>query len=140
MFNKKTGFNWRIIGFLIFLIHLWLFCLAIIDYLFYDSDHTKRSDSFFSLLIISVIVYVVLLALIPIQILYFERKNRDKASLKKAKFIDYVSLFFVTTDTDVEAPKWLSIPLLTILWLLIGIIALFVVLAIVSFCLAKVMS
>lgn len=62
-----------------------------------------------------------LIVLVPVQILYFDIKNRDNSTLRKAVFKDYIAMLFGVCDADVKAPKWITYPLLIVLWLLIAI-------------------
>ena len=62
-----------------------------------------------------------LIVLVPVQILYFERKNRDKATLRKATFKDFIAMMFGVCDANVKAPWWITYPVLIVLWILVVI-------------------
>ncbi|AQT68150.1 hypothetical protein STSP2_01305 [Anaerohalosphaera lusitana] len=59
--------------------------------------------------------------LVPIQILYFNRKNRDDSKLKKATLADWLMLPFGACDADAKVSRWVSVPLLVVLWVLVAI-------------------
>ncbi len=74
-----------------------------------------------------------LMFFLPVQVLYFERKARRNKPLMKMSGGDLVGLPFGAYNPEAEVPKWISIPVKLLLWLLVGIIALMLIGAALSF-------
>ena len=74
-----------------------------------------------------------LMFFLPVQVLYFERKARRNKPLMKMTGGDLVGLPFGACNPEAEVLKWISIPVKLLLWLLVGIIALMLIGAALSF-------
>jgi hypothetical protein len=91
-------------------------------------------------IIFGVIFAITLIIILPIQVLYYDRKNRDNTTLEKATVKDFIWLFFGLARPNAKVSKWIYIPVITILWLLIALIIFGVIMAIIAFCVSHYMG
>jgi hypothetical protein len=137
VFDKQKGFHPITIVLLLAFSFLGLLIFALIDIFFYGGDEVKTPVSILSLQIFFGAIWAITLVIIfPIQILYFHRKNRDNTTLQKATIWDFIGLPFGACNPDAKLPKWISIPILGLLWLLVAIFALGLILGIIAFCIS----
>lgn len=135
MFDRKKGFHPIPIVLLLTFSMFGLFISALIDIFFYSGDEVKTPVPILSLQIFFGAIWVItLLVIVPIQILYFDRKNRDDKQLQKATIKDFIGLPLGASNPDAKVPKWISIPILGLLWLLIAILGLGLILGFIAFC------
>jgi hypothetical protein len=131
MFDRENGFHLKTILLLLVIGFIGMFFC----FLFFEENYFEmsRTGQILSAFFISVWI-LTLIVIVPVQILYFRQKNRYDSSLQKATAGDYLGLFFGAFNPDAKLPKWISIPVLGFLWLLISIIVMGIALAIISFC------
>jgi hypothetical protein len=137
MFDRKKGFHPVAIVLLSTFGFLGLLISWLIGIFFCGGKEVKTPIPILSLRIIFGAIYAITLIIIfPIQILYYERKNRDNTTLQKATFKDFIGLSFGAFHGNAKVSKWIYIPILTLLWLLIAIIVFGTIMGIVVFCIA----
>ncbi len=137
MFDRKKGFHLATIVLLLAFSFLGLFISALIDKFFFSDGEAKTPVPILSLQILFGAIWVItLIIIVPVQILYFHRRNRGNTTLQKATIKDFIGLPFGTSNADAKVPKWISIPILGLLWLLLAIIVLCIIMAIVAFCIS----
>ncbi|MHA2123433.1 MAG: hypothetical protein ACW990_19720 [Promethearchaeota archaeon] len=137
MFDRKKGFHPVTIVLLLVFSFLGLLICSLIDTFFYSSDEVNTPSPILPLIIFFGAIWTITLVVIfPIQILYFHRKNRDDKQLQKATIKDFIGLPLGACNPDAKVPKWISIPILGLLWLLIAILGLGLVLGFIAFCIA----
>jgi len=141
MFNRKNGFDPAALGLLATFSLLGLVFFYLIEIFFYGGKEAKTPLPILSTQIIFGAIWAIILIIIfPIQILYYERKNRDNTTLPKATVKDYIGLFFGGFRANAKVSKWIYIPVLTLLWLFVALIIVGVILAIVAFCISHIMG
>lgn len=87
-----------------------LVCYFIGKILGIELSSDSPSPLFFAVLFFSTIMIIGLLVLLPIQVLYFERKARKNKPPEKMTVGDVISLPFGASNPNAELPKWISIP------------------------------
>jgi len=93
MFDKKNGFDLVVFSLLLSLSMAGLFIFGLIDKLFFNGGEGKTPTFLFSLqMFFGIIFSVILIVIVPIQILYYGRKNRDNTKLQKATIKDFIGL------------------------------------------------
>ena len=134
MFDRCTGFRRQTIVFLIVFGFIGLLCCAGIERLFFGGDDVNTPPLLFAAEIVFTVIYMLtLLVIFPVQILYFRRKNRADADLlPKATLKDVAGIPFGVYQPDAKLPKWISFPVLAILWFLIAVLLLFLVLGLLA--------
>ena len=119
MFDKKRGFSPFTIGFLMTFSFIGLLGTAIVERLFFESSEGKNfSFIHYFQMFFGIVWLIALVAMVPVQVLYFNRKNRDNSSLQKATIKDILSLPFGVSNPNATLPKWISIPVLAFMWFL----------------------
>ena len=137
MFDRKNGFHPKTISLLLAVSFIGMFfCFLVFGKNYFEMSRIGRILSAFFMSVWS----FTLMLIVPVQILYFRRKNRDDSSLQKATAGDYLGLFFGAFNPDAKLSKWISIPVLGFFWLLIGIVLLGITLFIVGGIAASVSS
>lgn len=82
MFDRQNGFHPMTIRVLLVSGFLGLFCCAGIERLFFGGDDIDTPPLLFAVQIFFAVIWIVtLIIIVPIQVLYFRRKNRVDASL-----------------------------------------------------------
>jgi hypothetical protein len=141
MFDRKNGFDPVALSFLMTFGFLGLVFFYLIQISFYGGKDTKVPLPIISMQVIFGAIWAITLFIIfPIQILYYERKNRDDKQLQKATVKDFIWLFFGVARPNAKVSKWIYFPVLAVLWLLIAIIILGVIWAIIAFCVSHYMD
>ena len=138
MFDRKEGFS---LGFIFTLMTVGFFGLlfsSIIDCLFFKGNAAARPKSLTGMYIFFVFVDIfTLLVLVPVQILYFRRKNRNDAELPKATFKDLLCLPFGACEPDAKLPKWIALPVLGFFWVLAAVFVIVILLVLLSLIIFK---
>jgi hypothetical protein len=141
MFDRKKGFDPVALVLLETFSFLGLLFFYLIQIFFYSGKEAKVPLPILSMQIIFGAIFAVTLIIIfPIQILYYERKNRDDTKLQKATVKDYIGLFFGGFRSNAKVSKWIYFPVLTLLWLLVAIIIFGVIWAIIAICISHYMG
>ena len=73
------------------------------------------------------------MVLTPIQVLYFDRKARKGRPLQKMKMSDVIGLPFGIANPDAEVPKWIKIPVLLIMYMLLTFLLLGLLLGLIAY-------
>lgn len=112
----------------------------IIELRFLGSEQQIMKHPFWSkVMIFFVIVWCVSLAvLVPIQILVCERKERKGQPLAKLTIKDLIGLPFHAANPNAEVPKWIKIPVLSFLFLLLSILVIFFVMLPLTYIISKI--
>lgn len=103
-----------------------LVCYLIGKILGVEINSNSPSLLFFAVLFFSGMMIIGLLVLLPIQVLYFERKARKNKPPEKMTAGDVIGLPFGAFNPNAQLPKWISIPVKVILWGIVGIFVLFI--------------
>lgn len=91
-----------------------------------DISSDSPSLLFFAMLFFLAIMIIGLLILLPIQILYFERKARKNKPPEKMTLGDLTGLPFGAFNPNAQLPKWISIPAKIFFWGIVGFFVLFI--------------
>lgn len=135
MFDKSRAFHLKTIALLFTIGFLGLFVCFAVERVFFSGDDVKIPLGFRCVeIVIGGIWFFTLMVIVPVQILYFHRKNRDNASLEKVKIRDFAGVLFGACNPDAKLPKWVSVPILVFLWLLAAVFVLVVVLCVIARC------
>lgn len=141
MFDRKNGFDPAALSLLMTFSLLGLVFFYLIQLSFYGGKDTKVPLPIINMQIIFGAIWaIILIIIVPIQVLYFDRKNRDDKQLQKATVKDFMWLFFGVARPNAKISKWIYIPVLALLWLLIAIILFGVIWAIAAFCVSHYME
>ena len=77
--------------------------------------------------------YMVLwFVVLPIEIFVFDRKERKGQTLQKLTLKDLIFLPFGGSNPNAKIPRWISVPFLFILFLLLGIFVFILVMAVLA--------
>ncbi|MGA1979001.1 MAG: hypothetical protein ABSG99_00325 [Sedimentisphaerales bacterium] len=82
--------------------------------------------------------FVFWIVLFPIEIFVFERKRRKGLSLPKLTIKDLIGLPFGAANPNAEIPMWIKIPVLSFLFLLLGIFVIFFVMLPLTYLISKI--
>jgi hypothetical protein len=141
MFDRKNGFDPAATGLLGTFSLLGLVFFYLIQISFYGGKDTKVPLPIISMQVIFGAIWAItLIIVVPIQVLYFDRKKRDDKQLQKATVKDFIGLFFGVARPNAKVSKWIYFPVLAILWLLVAIIIFGVIWAIIAFSVSHYMS
>jgi hypothetical protein len=138
--SKESNRTHRlIIIFLLSFSFLGLVLCRIIELLFLGGGQQIMKHPFWSkVMIFFVIVWCVSLGvLFPIQILIFERKRRKGQSFPKLTIKDLIGLPFGAANPNAEIPTWIKIPVLSFLFLVLGIFVIFFVMLLLAYLISK---
>jgi len=132
MSKESNRTHWRVIAFLLSFSFLGGVLCKIIELIISGSDLSKVTMVF-------VVIWCVSLAvLVPIQILVFDREERKGQMLQKLTIKDLIGLPFNAANPNAKIPKWIKIPVLSILFLLLGIFVIIVVMILVTYLISRV--
>ena len=109
------------------------FC-AIVDFFFLKGKHQLMAHPFWSKVAIILLggYFVFWFVLFPIEIFVFSRKERKGQALPKLTVKDVICLPFGVTNPNAEIPKWIKVPILSILFLLLSIFVIFFVMLLIT--------
>ena len=77
--------------------------------------------------------FIALMVFVPIQILYFGRKERSDRPLQKMTIGDVIGLPFGASNPDAEVPKWIRIPVLSVMYILLAILLIGLLMGLIAF-------
>jgi hypothetical protein len=83
---------------------------------------------------------VLMVVLFPIEIFVFNRKERKGQVLPKFTLKDLILLPFGASNPNAQIPGWIKVPVLSILFLLIGILVFFLVMIFITHFIAGIME
>lgn len=112
---------------------------AVVDIFFLGGGRQLMKHPFWSKVTIALIggYFVFCFVLFPIEVFVFDRKERKGQALPKLTIKDLIGLPFGAANPDVEIPKWIKIPVLSILFLFLGILVLFFVMLLLTFIISR---
>lgn len=115
---------------------------GIIELFFLEGKRQLIKHPFWSKVMIAFIggYFVFWIVLFPIEIFVFERRRRKDQSLPKLTIKDLIGLPFGAANTNAKIPRWIKIPVLSILFLLLGIFVIFVVMSLLAYLISKEVS
>jgi hypothetical protein len=87
---------------------------------------------FIAMLFFLTILLVGLLVLFPIQVLYFDRKERKNKPPELVTLDDVAGLHSGEFNPNAQLPKWISIPVKIVLWAVVGVFILFITLGLIG--------
>jgi hypothetical protein len=117
---------------------LGLLLCAAIRFLFYDSyEEFNANPILFALNIVCVSLFAAGFLVPAIGFLYYGRKEREGQKLDKMTFKDLLGLPFGAFNPDAKVPWLIKMPVLGLLYVLIAILALFLLGFTISFILSK---
>jgi hypothetical protein len=130
-------------SFVILFIHSFLLfgiaLCAIINFLFFQDEQPMIKHLFSSKVMIAFIsgYFVFWMVLFPIEIFVFDRIRSKSQLFPKLTIKDLIGLPFGTANPDANIPKWIKIPVLSILFLLLGIFVIFCVMLLLTYLISK---
>lgn len=133
MSQERNMVHWRIIRTILGVGFFGLLICSILEKIFLgDSNNTEFTVLRILLYIFSGVWILGLLILTPIQILYFQRKERQNQVLETVTAKDLAGLADGTYNPDAELPKWISVPVKIIFWGIVSFFILFVLLVLIG--------
>jgi len=113
---------------------------AVINFLFFKDGQPITKHPFWSKVVIAFVggYFVFWIVLFPIEIFVFERKRRKGLSLPKLTIKDLIGLPFGAANPNAEIPMWIKIPVLSFLFLLLGIFVIFFVMLPLTYLISKI--
>ena len=138
MQNNRYKLRWFIIASLISASFLGLVFTRVIGLLFFENDNQIMQHPFWSIIVyvFSFLFIISLMVFVPIQIVYFERKERGDRPLQKMTLRDIIGLPFGVFNPDAKVPKWIKIPILSVMCILLAILLLGLIACLCSWILA----
>ena len=135
MQSDRHTLRWIIISILISFSFLGLVFTKAIDWLFFENTRQMMQHSFWSTIVyaFSFLFFIALMVFVPIQILYFGRKERSVSPLQKMAIGDVMGLPFGASNPDAEVPKWIKIPILSVMYILLAILLLGLLMGLIAF-------
>ena len=135
MQSDRQTLRWIIISSLISFSFLGLAFTKAIDWLFFENTRQMMQHSLWSTIVyaFSFLFFIALMVFVPIQILYFGRKERSDRPLKKMTIGDVMGLPFGASNPDAEVPKWIKIPILSVMYILLAILLLGLLMGLIAF-------
>ena len=134
IFDRKNGFHPIFVAFLMGFSFLGLLCSALIEYFFFKKNDVNTPNVLFAIQIFFGFIWCfTLMLIIPVQILYYRRKNRVDDLMPKATIKDALGLAVGVFEPDAKLPKWIAFPILAFLWLLVGIFVIIIIGILISF-------
>jgi uncharacterized membrane protein len=135
MSRDSNRTHWLIITFLLLFSFLGLVLCRIIELFFLGGERQIMKHPFWSkaVIVFGIVWCVSLAVLVPIQILVFDRKERRDRTLQKLTIRDLFCLPFGAANPNAKIPKWIKIPVLSILFLLLGIFVIFFVMLLLTY-------
>ncbi|MBN1391460.1 MAG: hypothetical protein JW947_01505 [Sedimentisphaerales bacterium] len=139
MSKESNRTHWLVILFLSSFFMLAMALCAIIDFLFFRGGQRIIEYPFWSKVLITVGAgFIVLLAVVvPIQILVFDRKEIKGQPLAPLTIQDVTGLPFNRANPNAKIPKWIKIPILSFLFLVLGLFVIFVVMILLTYLISK---
>ena len=132
-FDRKNGFHLVAVAFLMVFSFLGLLCSTMIDRFFFKGNDADTPGLLLATQIFFLFIWcLTLIVIVPVQILYFRRKNRADASLPKATIKDALGLPFGVFEPDAKLPKWIAFPILAFFWLLVAVFITIVLLVLLA--------
>ncbi|MFA5239011.1 MAG: hypothetical protein WC476_04785 [Phycisphaerae bacterium] len=140
MSEDNNGSRWLVISFLYSFCLLGMALCGVVGLLFFRGEQRIMEHPFWSkvLFVVGGGFLVLLLVVIPVQIFIFDRKERDSQSLAKLTIKDLIGLPFGVCNPNAKIPKWIKIPVLAILFSLLGILVIFVTMGLLAYLIHKV--
>lgn len=131
-----------IIAFVHLLLLLGMVLCGVVELFFLEGEQQLMKHPFWSKVTIALAVglFVFWIVLFPIEIFVFERRKRKSQSLPKLTIKDLFGLPFGAANANAKIPKWIKIPVLSILFLLLGILVIFVVMSLLAYLISKAVS
>jgi hypothetical protein len=83
---------------------------------------------------------VLMFVLLPIEIFVFNRREIKGQVLSKFTLKDLILLPFGASNPNAQIPGWIKVPILSILFLLIGILVFFLVMLFITYLIAGIME
>lgn len=135
MQSDRHTLRWIIISSLISFSFLVLAFTKAIDWLFFENTRQMMQHPFWSTIVyaFSFLFFIALMVFVPIQILYFGRKERSDRPLQKMTVADVIGLPFGASNPDAEVPKWIKIPVLSVMYILSAILLLGLLMGLIAF-------
>jgi hypothetical protein len=131
MSKESNRIHWLVIVFLLSFSLLGTMICHIIDLITPGEGTSVMSLSFG-------IIWVVTLGVLgPIQIFVFERRARKGQELQKLTAKDIIGLPFGAVNPNAKIHKWIAIPVLTVLYLVVGIFVLFLAMILIGYLVSK---
>lgn len=98
------------------------FC-EIVQWLFFENERQMMQDPFWSKTIIGFgAIFLLSVMLVPIQVLILERRERRQQPLPKMTIADAIGVLLGGSFTrEARVPNWIRIPVLAVLFLLLGV-------------------
>lgn len=135
----RNKLHWKIIAFVLVISFVGLaLCSGLEPYRFGEENDSKMPLPYIFLFFFSGLWIFGLIVLVPVQILYFERRARKDNPKIKMTFSDLIGLPFGVSNPDATVPRWISIPVLGFFWLLMGLIVFGFAMAALSFLISKI--
>lgn len=133
--DRQHTLRWAIISGLISFSFLGLAFTKIVEWLFFENGRQIMRHPFWATIVyvFSFLFIISLMVFVPIQILYFGRKERGDKPLPKMTVGNVIGLPFGAFDPDAEVPKWIKIPILSVTYILLAILLLGLLLGLIAF-------
>ncbi|MBN2019937.1 MAG: hypothetical protein JW749_06910 [Sedimentisphaerales bacterium] len=107
---------------------------GIVEFCFLEGKNQLLNHPFWSKVFIAFLggYMVLLVVVVPIEIFVFGRKERKGQALPKFTIKDLICLPFGAANPNAEIPKWIKVPVLSILFLLLCILVFFLVMLLIT--------
>jgi hypothetical protein len=127
MSKESNRTQWKVIAFVLSFSFIGAIICRIIEIIVSKSYLSKVTMVF-------VVIWCVTLAVfVPIQIMVFDRKERKGQTLEKLTIKNLIGLPFGTANPNAKISKWITIPVLSLLFLLLSIFVIFVAMILVTY-------
>ncbi len=108
------------------------FC-QLVEWLCFENERQMMQHPFWSKAILDfAVVFLLGLALVPVQILVFERRERANRPLPQMRLSDVVGIPLGVYNGDARVPNWIKIPVLAVLFVLLSVFLLILFLGLLT--------